>query len=380
MVRNFFLWILAPAVALAGDFNGSWDGMVVTNAAHIPFRMEVTESPARVCFFEDTQPVCSSSAQIEGARLSAKWDYLNSQLTLDAAGGSLSGTYVNLRTHRELRLEAKAHQSVAAPAAAPAQFGGEWEVHSVQRPGPGNHLILRQSGTVLKGTILRIDGDDGTLVGRVDGNHFAISHFSGDRAMLLTGTLQADGTLALESGAQKLIGLRPAEARARNLPPPLDPMTYAHAKDPAERFHFSFKDADGKTYTEDNFAGKPYVVSITGSWCPNCRDEAPFLVELYHSYHAKGLEMAAFCFEAGGDPSYAPLRAFVRQFHIPYPALIAGEPTSGVLKTAVPQIENLTAYPTTIYVGKDGRVRSVHTGFPSGGSGEELVRVKAEIR
>ncbi|HTX37456.1 MAG TPA: hypothetical protein VME43_20650, partial [Bryobacteraceae bacterium] len=47
---------------------------------------------------------------------------------------------------------------------------------------------------------------------------------------------------------------------------------------------------------------------------------------------------------------------------------------------AVPQIENLTAYPTTIYVGKDGRVRSVHTGFPSGGSGEELVRVKAEIR
>ena len=46
----------------------------------------------------------------------------------------------------------------------------------------------------------------------------------------------------------------------------------------------------------------------------------------------------------------------------------------------MPQIENLAAYPTTIYVGKDGKVRSVHTGFPSSGSGEELARVKEEIR
>jgi thiol-disulfide isomerase/thioredoxin len=157
-------------------------------------------------------------------------------------------------------------------------------------------------------------------------------------------------------------------------------MTYAHVKNPEERFHFSFKDMDGKTYTEDSFAGKPYVVSITGSWCPNCRDEAPFLGELYQRYHSKGLEMAAFCFENAGDPSWAPLRAFVRKFNIQYPALLAGEPSSGVLKTAVPQIDNLTAYPTSIYVGKDGKVRSVHTGFPSGGSGEELARVKEEIR
>jgi thiol-disulfide isomerase/thioredoxin len=380
MVRNAFLLILAPALLLAGDFNGNWDGAVVTNAARIPFRMEVSESPARVCFFEDAEPVCSSSAGIEGGKLTAYWDYLNSQLTLTAADSGLSGTYLNLRTQRETHVEARPHQAAAAPAQPPANFAGEWEVHSAQRPGPGNQLILRQSGAELKGTILRIDGDDGTLVGQVDGNHFAISHFSGDRPMLLKGTLQTDGTIELESGAQKLLALRPAEARARNLTAPLDPMTYAHARNPDERFHFSFKDVDGKPYTEDSFAGKPYVVSITGSWCPNCRDEAPFLVELYQRYHAKGLEMAAFCFENAGDPTWAPLRAFVRRFHIPYPALLIGEPSAGVLKTAVPQIENLAAYPTTIYVGKDGKVRSVHTGFPSSGSGDELVRVKEEIR
>jgi len=384
MVRNALLWtlggMLAPAAVLAGEFNGTWDAAVAAKAARIPFRLEVTESPARVCFYEDTEPVCSTTARIEGARLTAKWDYLNSELTLTAADGALAGGYVNLRTHRELKIEAKPHQAAGAPTEAPAQFDGEWEVHSAQRPGPGNHLMLRQSGTELKGTILRIDGDDGTLVGRVDGKHFAISHFSGDRPMLLEGTLEADGTLELTSGAQKLIALRPAEARARNMTPPLDPMTYAHAKNPDERFHFSFRDVDGKPYTEDSFAGKPYIVSITGSWCPNCRDEAPFLAEIYRTYHPKGLEMAAFCFESTEDPTWAPLRAFVRKFDIRYPALIAGEPTAGILKTAVPQIERLTAYPTTIYVGKDGKVKSVHTGFPSGGSGEELARVKAEIR
>jgi thiol-disulfide isomerase/thioredoxin len=380
MVRKGFLLILAPAVLLAGDFNGNWDAAVVTNAARIPFRMEVSESPARVCFFEDAEPVCSSSARIEAGKLTAQWDYLNSRLTLAPADGGIAGSYINLRTQRETRIEATPHQAAAALSQPAANFAGAWEVHSTQRPGPGNRLILRQSGAELKGTILRIDGDEGTLVGRADGNHFAISHFSGDRPMLLQGTLNPDGTLELQSGAQKLLALRPADARARNLAPPLDPLTYAHVRNPDERFHFSFKDVDGKTYTEDSFAGRPYVVSITGSWCPNCRDEAPFLVELYQRYHPKGLEMAALCFESAADPTWAPLRAFVRKFNIQYPALLAGEPSAGALKTAVPQIENLSAYPTTIYVGKDGKVRSVHTGFPSSGSGEELARVKQEIR
>jgi len=379
MVRMIF-WIAAPAVALAGQFGGNWDGTVAMNALRVPFRMEITEAPAQVCFFEDTQPVCSTTARIEDGKLMAKWDYMNSQLTLSASDGGLGGTYVNLRTGRELKIEAAAHKAASKSAEKPAQFGGEWEVHSPQRPGPGNQLILRQSGTELKGTILRIDGDDGALVGQVDGKHFEIAHFSGDRPTLLKGSLEADGTLSLEMGAQKLIGLRPSEARARKLEPPLDPMTYTHAKDPSEKFHFSFKDVDGKPYTEDSFAGKPYVVSITGSWCPNCRDEAPFLAEVYRDYHPKGLQMAAFCFEAAGDPTYAPLRAFVRKFHIEYPTLIVGEPSPEMLKTAVPQIENLSKYPTTIYVGKDGRVRAVHTGFPSGGSGEELEKVKEEIR
>jgi len=72
------------------------------------------------------------------------------------------------------------------------------------------------------------------------------------------------------------------------------------------------------------------------------------------------------------------LRAFLRRFKIAYPALLGGDPST--LKTALSQIDNIGAFPTTIYIGKDGRVRTVHTGFPSAASGEELTRVKREIR
>ena len=59
--------------------------------------------------------------------------------------------------------------------------------------------------------------------------------------------------------------------------------------------------------------------------------------------------------------------------------LLAGPPPRN-LGEVVPQVEHIGAYPTSIYIGKDGRIKAVHTGFPSVGSGEELTRVKKEVR
>jgi thiol-disulfide isomerase/thioredoxin len=370
--------LLASSLALAADFQGVWDASILASAQHVPFRMEISGSPARVCFFEDTQPVCSTAARIEGASLTAEWDYMNTELTLSLKDGTLSGVYRNRRTKKELAVEAMPHKPPEKAAEPPAKLAGEWEVHSTEEPKLAWQLFLRQSGKELKGTILRVDGDDGTLAGQVSGNQFSISHFSGDRPTLLAGTRLADGSLNLQLGDMKLYALRPAVARARNLPPPDDPATFAKAKNPAEPFRFSLPDLNGRIVTEADFAGKPLIVSIAGSWCPNCRDEAPFFVDLYRQYHAQGLEIVAFFFEPDGDPTYAPLRAMLRKYGITYTALLAGDSTK--LKEIVPQIENIAAFPTSIYIGKDGRVRSVHTGFPSAGSGEELTRVKNELR
>ena len=377
--RSFFL-LAIPAVALASSFGGIWDATIRAGADPVAFRMEITEAPAKVCFFEDQQPVCSTSARVENGKLAAQWDFLKTELRLEPKDGSIAGIYHLYRSNRDMIVEAMAHRAPAASAASPMKLEGEWEARAVERQGAvAWQLLVRQSGSEIKGTILRVDGDDGTMVGRVDGKHFTMSHFSGDRPVVLTGDEQPDGSLNMKLGQTKLVALRPAAARARGLAPPLDPGTYAKAKNPDEPFRFKFPDLNGRLYSEADFRGKPLIVTITGSWCPNCRDEAPFLAELYERYHGKGLEIVALCFEETSDAEqHAQLRAFVRKFGMQYPALLAGEPAG--LKTQVPQIENLTAFPSSIYIGRDGRVRTVHTGFPGPGSGEELTRVKGEIR
>jgi hypothetical protein len=81
------------------------------------------------------------------------------------------------------------------------------------------------------------------------------------------------------------------------------------------------------------------------------------------------LEIVALSFEEGEqlkDP--ARLRAFVKEYGIDYTVLVAGDPDDASAK--LPQTVNLDAWPTTFFLGRDGRVRAVHAGFPGPASGE----------
>ena len=70
------------------------------------------------------------------------------------------------------------------------------------------------------------------------------------------------------------------------------------------------------------------LVNITGSWCPNCHDEAPFLAELYRKYRSQGLEVVALSFEEGDQlTNPTRLRAFMKEYGIDYTVLLGGSPT-----------------------------------------------------
>ena len=152
-------------------------------------------------------------------------------------------------------------------------------------------------------------------------------------------------------------------------------------KDPTEPFKFSFPDVTGKVLssTDERFRGKVVIVSISGSWCPNCHDEAPFLAELYRKYQSKGLEIVALSFEeeAQKEKGYPRLAAFNKRYGVTYPVVLAGEQAD--LAEKVPQIHNLNSFPTTIFLGKDGLVRGVHAGFAGAASGAFHDSAKEEI-
>src|SRR5215471_13528427 len=120
-------------------------------------------------------------------------------------------------------------------------------------------VFLRQSGAEVAGSILRVDGDTGTLVGRWNGGKLTLSHFAGERANLFEATPNADGTLnvTLNGNAHYLV-VRSSEARAKGIPEPPDPSRYTSVKDPTEPFHFQFPGLDGKLISDADprFEGK----------------------------------------------------------------------------------------------------------------------------
>jgi peroxiredoxin len=154
-------------------------------------------------------------------------------------------------------------------------------------------------------------------------------------------------------------------------------------KNPAEPFRFSFRDIDGRTVasTDTRFQDKVIVITITGSWCPNCHDEAEVLRSLYEKYHDRGLEIVALAFEYTGDISRdtEQLRLFARRHDIRYPVLLAGTSDDEDVQKKLGQLENFSAFPTTLFIGRDGLVKGIHAGFEGPATGERYTRLKAEL-
>jgi thiol-disulfide isomerase/thioredoxin len=132
--------------------------------------------------------------------------------------------------------------------------------------------------------------------------------------------------------------------------------------------------------TDPAFRGRVVILTIGGTWCANCHDEVPFLVELYQEFHAKGLDIAGLFFENDATLSAARPRvlSFSTRYGVEFPILVAGTNDVADVAAKLPQLVNFAVFPTTIVLGRDGRVRRVHAGFASAATGAEHARLTRE--
>ena len=385
-------WAVAAAVAVAmpaglpaqsGSVAGRWDAVVVTGGVEVPFPFEITGDGAGLqgSFFNGERRITSTEAKLDGGALTFRFAQYASSLELAIKEGQLAGVYRRARGE-PLPVRAVRAGTAATTAGPGPAIDGTWVVQAKSNKGETAwRFIARQQGAGVEATILRVDGDTGTLSGGWQGDRFVLSHFSGARPLRLEVIPQADGTLTLsQNGQPPLTAARESEARAATIGAPTDPAHHTRMKNPDEPFRFSFPDVRGQivSNTDERFRGKVVLVNISGSWCPNCHDEAPFLSALYKKYRANGLEIVTLSFEEADQLStLARLKAFNATYGIEHTVLVPGEPDE--LNDKVPQAENLNAFPTTFVLGRDGRVRAVHTGFPSPGSGEFYKKAEREI-
>jgi len=374
-----------PARVEAQSISGLWDASVVVNGGiEVPFRFEIAGSGTAIkgSFFNGDEKVTSTTGSFENGALTLSFDEYGTKVEATLKDGRLEGQYSRGTRGAPYPFQAKRFAPAPVGDAPIPPIAGLWNIQ-VGKSSKGEaawQLIVRQSGAEASAAILRVDGDTGTLTGTYRDGKFVLSHFSGARPLRLELTPASDGTLSVvQNKDNPFTAVRADQARAKGLPQPSDPSRFTSVKDPTEPFRFSFPDLNGRVVsnTDDKFRGKVVIVSISGSWCPNCHDEAPFLGELYKKYRSRGLEIVSLSFEEEAQlKNPVRLRAFMKRYGIEYTVLIPGEPKD--LAERVPQGVNLSSFPTTFFIGRDGRVRAVHAGFPGKASGEFHTQAKEE--
>ena len=399
----FSLFAALPHLAVAQKVARHWIGTANVGGQEVPVQLDLT-SPNKAgqvtgTFLNGAERRSSSNGTLSNGHLVLRFNSFARTLDGTLSGSTLTATYNGARMKQPIALQLHADRdgkpaSTFVPAAKAdggskgATINGDWEISLPEKSKKGEsawtlRVAPSQGNGEIKAVILRIDGDTGGLYGRFNeaAGEYRVSRFADSGGSILTLKPQTDGTLLVTDlkAGDHWTAKRPDVARKENLGKPTLATEQTTVNNPAEPLRFAGPNLAGTTVssTDPDFKGKVVIAAIGGSWCPNCHDEAPLLVELYNKYHQRGLEVVDLSFEEE-DQLKNPerLRAFVTQYRIPYPVLVMGTPDE--LNDKLPQGKNLNCWPTSFFIGRDGLVKETHAGFSGPATGAAYTELRNE--
>lgn len=223
---------------------------------------------------------------------------------------------------------------------------------------------FKQTGNKLTGTFMTETGDYRFLEGEVQLNKFYLSCFDGSHAFLFEGKILDDQNIigSFRSGMthyEQWEGKRNPDFKLR------DEYSLTQVKAGEERININFMNPAGKNISLDNpeYQGKVKVLQVSGTWCPNCRDESFFLAE--YCKNNPDLKVIGMFFEKHKEKeaANAQLLKYRQRLGIPYEVAVVGYADKNEAAAALPMLDKIMAFPTTIIVDKQNKIRKVHTGF-----------------
>lgn len=224
---------------------------------------------------------------------------------------------------------------------------------------------FKQEGNRLTGTFRTESGDFRYLEGTVQGRKFWLSAFDGAAAYLFSGNIQGDSLQG--------------EFRSGKKPPKLwtawkdpsfqlgDPHSLTQAT--GKQLSFQYTSPEGKTiaFPGPAFENKIGVITITGTWCPNCKDEQLFLKQFLqeHPELAAQIQVLGVSFERppSVEAANAQLLQYKKTLGLPFDLVYGGPADASAAAAAFPALDKVMAFPTLIIVDKKGSIRKIHTGF-----------------
>lgn len=101
----------------------------------------------------------------------------------------------------------------------------------------------------------------------------------------------------------------------------------------------------------DDYKGRVVLLNVWATWCGPCRIEMPGIEKLHQSFAPQGLSVIAVSVD---DPGMVPqIRSFAREYGLTFEILHDPEGQLG----NVPKAFNVTGYPVTVIIGRDGVIR-----------------------
>jgi peroxiredoxin len=364
---------------------GIWRGVYTVPGNEIPFLFEVKANSVYLINGEDRFQ--SKTIDYRGDSALIVFDLYDAVLKCKMEETGLQGKLVktsNGKISSEVPFKAEFGNSnrFAPSTEKPAiSLAGTWDMIM----GEGSDVektvgIFNLKGYILTGSILTTTGDYRFLEGIAHGKSFELSAFGGSTPYLLkgefTGENSFNGEFITPRGSTKLTATRNAKAA---LP---DAYTVTKLKDGFSTIAFSFPNLEGKkvSLTDPAYKNKVVIVTLLGSWCPNCLDENRFLAEWYKANRQRGIEIIGLGFERKPDFESArkSLSALKTRLGIDYEILFAGQVGADAAKS-LPQLNGIASYPTTIFIDKKGNVRKIHSGFSGPATGKFFDEFKTEF-
>jgi thiol-disulfide isomerase/thioredoxin len=352
-----------------------WNGTLELPEVAIPLRMELDLANRTGSFIVGTEKTPIPEIVSNGKELTLGFTEYGAEISVVWDGKHLTGNYLRIRTEGTKSFRVSAYPGVAASQpAANAPTGNFLVVFEDETPEKATTTAsIWKEGDVYYGTFIAPDGDYGLLEGAPTAQGIQFSRFTGWQAIAIE--VNPDGeNWSGRYHAASIEKPRPFKLHPQQVSGIAEGKRTA-MKDPNGSFAFACTSLTGETvrHTDDRFKGKALAVDIMGTWCHNCMDESPVLEDLYKTYGRDGFQVVGLSYEIKNDVELGKknLTLFRDRYKLSYPLLYCGSLDDANLDQQLhSQLANFFAFPTTLFIDRKGKVRSIHSGFQGPGTGD----------
>lgn len=372
---------VVSAYSANAQFNtGIWRGVIELQGQELPFNFRVVKDETGgldVLLKNADEELLLDEVYFKNDSVNIVLHVFDAQLRASTQGDSLEGFFIlNYRSDYRLPFKAAHHQDfrfIASPAKATKDFTGKYQVVFTNEKDTTQAVgIFTQKGNYAEGTFLTPTGDYRYLEGNIINDTLHLSAFDGNHLFLFKAFFTNDSTLQGEYWSGKSFHQHWTGVKNENPSLP-NPESLTYLKDGYDKIEFSFPDENGNmiSLTDYKFEGHVVILQLFGTWCPNCMDETKFLSTWYQANKSREVEIIGLAYERIDNFAYASERVkkMKEKWNVPYTFLIAGVNNKEKAAETLPALNKVVAFPTTIFIGRDGKVRYIHTGFEGPGTG-----------